>query len=85
MKSDSLNRLAWQRLKQNKLSFSALCYIVVIVFISVFAVIISPDSSPYANQMNIELAAQKPFTKVLFLEIPKKETELISTTSLSPH
>lgn len=74
MKSDSLNRLAWQRLKKNKLSFYALCYIIVVVFISVFAVVISPDSSPNANQMHIELATKKPFSKVLFLEIPKKET-----------
>ena len=77
MKSDSLNRLAWQRLKKNKLSFFALCYIILAVFISVFAVFISPDSSPNANQMHIELATQKPFTKVLFLEIPKKENASI--------
>ena len=73
MKSESLNRLAWQKLKKNKLSFFALCYIVLAVLIGVFAVVISPDNSPNANQMHIELATQKPFTKILFLEIPKNE------------
>ena len=73
MRSESLNILAWQRLKRNKLSFFALYYIVIAVFIALFAVVISPDSSPNANSMYIELAVQKPFTKVLFLEIPKNE------------
>ena len=73
MKSESLNKLAWQKLKQNKLSFFALCYIVLAVLMGVFAVVISPDSSPNANEMHIELATQKPFTKILFLEIPKNE------------
>lgn len=78
MKSDSLNRLAWQRLKKDRLSFFALCYIVLVVFISFFAVLISPDSTPNANQMHIELATLKPFTKVVFLKIPKKENDSTS-------
>ena len=73
MKSESLNKLAWQKLKQNKLSFFALCYIVLAVLTGLFAVIISPDSSPDANEMHIELATQKLFAKVTFLEIPKNE------------
>ena len=73
MKSASLNRLAWQKLKKNRLSFFALCYILLVVLIALFAVVISPDSSPNANEMHIELAAQKPLTKILFLEIPKNK------------
>ena len=71
MASESLNRLAWTRLKENKLSFFAFCYIILAIFIGFFAVFISPDSSPNANEMHIELATKKPLTKVLFLEIPK--------------
>ncbi|MEC9209343.1 MAG: ABC transporter permease [Bacteroidota bacterium] len=78
MKSASLNKLAWQKLKNNKLSFFSLCYIVLVVLIGVFAVVISPDRSPNANEMHIELAAQKPFTKVLFLETPKSGNSDIS-------
>ena len=73
MKSESLNKLGWQKLKQNKLSFFALCYIVLVVLIGVFAVIISPDSSPDANEMHIELATQKLFAEATFLEMPKNE------------
>tara|TARA_B100001250_G_C19728812_1_gene757402 strand:- start:226 stop:1278 length:1053 start_codon:yes stop_codon:yes gene_type:complete len=74
MKSESLNNLAWEKLKKNKLSFFALCYIVLAIFIGLFAVVISPDSSPNANEMHIELATEKPFTKVLFLEISKNSS-----------
>ena len=73
MKNTSLNTLAWQKLKQNKVAFLALIFIVFCVFIGVFAVILSPDDSPMANQMHIELATKKPLTKITFLEIPKQE------------
>ena len=72
MKSQSLNRIAWDKFRKNKFSLFALYYILILVLISIFAVIISPDSSPNANEMHIELATQKPFTKVLFLEFPTK-------------
>ena len=73
MQNTSLNILAWQKLKQNKLAFFALVFIVACVFVGIFAVILSPDDSPMANQMNIELATTKPFTKITFLETPKQE------------
>ncbi len=73
MKPTSLNTLAWKKLKQNKLAFSALSFIVLCVFIGIFAVALSPDDSPMANQMHIELATKKPLTKITFLEIPKQE------------
>ena len=71
MNSVSLNRLAWQKFKKNKLSFFALSYIFLLLLLAIFAVVISPDSTPNANTMHIELTTQKPLTKVLFLEIPK--------------
>ena len=73
MRPTSLNILAWQKLKQNKLAFSALIFIILCVFIGIFAVVLSPDNSPMANQMHIELATKKPLTKITFLEIPKQE------------
>ena len=69
MQNTSLNTLAWQKLKQNRLAFSALIFIVFCVFIGIFAVVLSPDDSPMANQMHIELATKKPLTKITFLEI----------------
>lgn len=80
MKSESLNKMAWYRLKNNKLSFFALCYIFLVIFIAVFSVSISPDRSRNANEMHIELATQKPLKKVSFLEIP--ETHFIEAKFL---
>ena len=77
MKTASLNILAWQKLKADKMSFSALLFIVLCVFVGVFAVPFSPDKSPMANQMHIELATLKPFTKVAFLEIPKEDVNQV--------
>ena len=72
MKPTSLNILAWQKLKQNRLAFYALVFIVLCIFIGIFSVVLSPDDSPMANQMHIELETKKPLTEVTFLEIPKE-------------
>lgn len=69
MESKSLNILAWQKFKKDKLSFLALCYILLLFLLGLFASIISPDNSTNANEMHIDLATKKPFKKVLFLEI----------------
>ena len=75
MKPASLNSLAWQKLKSNKMSFSALLFVVICLFVGILAIPISPDKTPMANQMHIELATLKPFTKVTFLEIPKENVK----------
>jgi len=78
MKANSLNILAWKKLRKDKLSFSALVFIFLCVLMGIFAVVLSPDSSPMANEMHIELATQKPFTKILFLEIHKQDIKQVS-------
>jgi peptide/nickel transport system permease protein len=78
MKANSLNILAWKKLRKDKLSFLALVFIFLCVLLGVFAVVLSPDSSPMANEMHIELATQKPLTKILFLEIPKQDVKQVS-------
>ena len=78
MKANSLNILAWKKLRKDKLSFSALIFIFSCVLLGVFAVVLSPDSSPMANEMHIELATQKPLTEILFLEIPKEDVKHVS-------
>ena len=78
MKEDSLNILAWKKLKQDSLSFFSLSFIVLIILIGLFAVIISPDNSKFANEMHIELATKKPLFKVLFLETPKNNIDNVN-------
>ena len=78
MQTASLNKLAWKKLKQNKLSFSSLVFMVFCVVLGIFSVVISPDKTPMANEMHIELATLKPLTKVQFLHIPKVDIPKIS-------
>ena len=59
------------------MSFSALLFIVLCLFVGVFAVVLSPDKTPMATEMHIELATLKPFTKVAFLEIPKEDVNQV--------
>ena len=78
MKSKSLHKLDWIKLRQNKLAFFSFCYILLAIFIAIFVVLISPDSTPNANEMHVELANSKPLTKVVFLEIPRESQQEIS-------
>ncbi len=75
MNNTSLNKLALKKLKKDELAFSSLIFIFCCVLIAVFATIISPDGSKNANEMHIELATNKPLTKIIFLELPKQITE----------
>ncbi len=75
MNNKSLNKLAWKKLRKDKLAFSSLIYIFCCVLIAIFATIISPDGSKYANEMHIELATNKPLTKIIFLETPNQPTK----------
>lgn len=78
MNNRSLNKLAWQKLRKDKLAFSSLIYIFCCVLIAIFATIISPDGSKHANEMHIELANKKPLTKIIFLEPTYQIAEEIS-------
>jgi len=51
---------------------TALCVILLTVVIAVFAYPLSPDSTPLANNMTVELSAQKAGYKQTFLLIPKQ-------------
>jgi ABC-type dipeptide/oligopeptide/nickel transport system permease subunit len=62
----------WKRLLRNK---GALCGALIIIacsFMAVFAYFISPDSSPDANRIIVEIGGQKPGYSQQFLKLPKK-------------
>ena len=73
MKLNSLNNLAWRRFKKNKVSLWSLYYIFFMVIVSIFAVVISPDSSKNANEMNLNLAIKKPLSSVTFLNFHNQD------------
>lgn len=72
MKYSKLDNIAWDKLIKNKLYLFSLLFIIFCFLISVFAPILSPDKTPMANDMNIELAVLDPLTEVMFMCIPKE-------------
>ncbi len=68
--SYSLKQLALQKFKKNFLGVFSLCFIVLIGFVSIFAYVIAPDNSKYANQMHLSIHSKKPGFNVDMLVIP---------------
>lgn len=50
--------------------------IVLTCLVAVFAYVLAPDHTPYANRMIIELGARKPGFKISLLAVPKQRTLL---------
>lgn len=73
IESASLSKIAWKRFLKNKLSFSALLLVIVFIICSIFAYIITPDSTPFANEQFLELATKKPGFSINMLKIKKNE------------
>ncbi|MEE2931347.1 MAG: ABC transporter permease [Bacteroidota bacterium] len=69
MKKNSLNSIAWQRFKKDKVSFVSFVFILCVIFLSVFAYMFINDKTPMTNQMHIELSTLPPKTTVEFLQI----------------
>ena len=69
-KSNSLKQLALQKFKKNFWGVFSFYFILFIGLISVFAYVIAPDDSQYANQMHLSIHSKKPGFKVTMLTIP---------------
>ena len=73
MTVDPVQRNAWRRLKRNKVAFGGLIVIILFTLMAVFAYFISPDSSPNANRMIVEIGGRKPGFTQQFLKLPKAQ------------
>lgn len=73
--SSSLTSLAWKRYRRNKLGMSALILICLSVIISISGYLITPDSTPFANNQNLELATKKMGFSVKILNIKNNKPE----------
>ena len=71
--SESLSIQTWRRFKQNKLAMFGLFLIIIATSISIFGFLITPDSSPYANDQKPELHIKKPGFKAKMLSVRKNE------------
>lgn len=71
--SESLSIQTWRRFKRNRLAMFGLFLIVVASTISILGFLITPDSSPYANDQKPELHIKKPGFKAQMLLARKNE------------
>jgi peptide/nickel transport system permease protein len=82
-KSQSLTQLAWKRLLKDKLSVIGLIIIAFASLISLFGYLITPDSTPDANDQKSELLIRKPGFSCNLLKtrknLPKTETGFFTT------
>lgn len=68
-KSVSLSELTWQRFKKERQGMISLGYILLMVIIAVLGYLITPDSTPYCNHQQLEIALQKPGFQVQLLQV----------------
>lgn len=71
--SHSLTYFAWQRFKKNKLAMFGLIVIALCMLVAVLGYLITPDSTPDANDQVLELSKKPPGFKVQMLQICKNE------------
>jgi peptide/nickel transport system permease protein len=70
--NQSLTGLALQKFKKNFWGVFSFWFIVCIGLISVFAYLIAPDNSQYANQMHLSIHSKSPGFKIKMLMIPSE-------------
>lgn len=71
--SESLSVQTWRRFKRNKLAMFGLFLIIASSSISILGFLITPDSSPFANDQKPELHIKKPGFKAQMLLAKKNE------------
>ncbi|MGY0391715.1 ABC transporter permease [Bizionia sp. KMM 8389] len=71
--SSSLSQLALQKFKKDFWGVFSLIFIVCIGLVSVFAYVLAPDSSEYANQMHLTIHSKRPGFTVQMLTIPQED------------
>lgn len=69
----SFGRQAWKRLQRKKGAMAAILLIVMAVIVSLFAYLLAPDGTPYANRMMLETGGQHPGFRMQVLALQKEQ------------
>lgn len=67
----------WKRFKRNRLALGGLIFILLLVIIGVLGYLITPDKTPYANTMRLQLNNKKPGRTFDFLIISKNKVKQV--------
>ncbi|RYG19816.1 MAG: ABC transporter permease [Chitinophagaceae bacterium] len=69
MNTNSPSKKIWKKFKRNRLAFGGLIFILILMLMGVLGYLITPDQTPYANTMHLQLSNKKPFRSFDFLII----------------
>ena len=67
--SVSLSALTWKRFRKQWEGMVSLGFILLVIIISILGYLITPDSTPYCNHQQLEIALRKPGFSVQLLQI----------------
>jgi peptide/nickel transport system permease protein len=73
--TQSLTAIALQKFKKNFWGVFSFWFIILLIFVSVFAYVLAPDHSENANQMHLSIHSKSPGFAVQMLSIPLQEKE----------
>jgi len=62
----------WKRFKKNKMAFGGLLFILLLALMGILGYLITPDQTPMANTMHLQLSNKKPGRSFDFLIVSKK-------------
>lgn len=65
-------RIAIRRLLADRLAVASISFIAFVALVAILGYLITPDSTPFANNQHLQLATLKPGTKVKFLLVRKQ-------------
>jgi peptide/nickel transport system permease protein len=74
--SKTFQAAAWRRLRRNKGAMFGLLVIILAVLVAIFAYFISPDPSPAANRIILEIGGEKPGFQQSFIRVRKDKNVL---------
>ena len=67
----SPSKKIWKKFKKNKLAFSGMLFIALMVIMGILGYLITPDQTPNANTMHLQLSNKKPGRSFEFLIISR--------------
>jgi len=68
----------WKRFKQNKMAFGGLLFILLLAVMGILGYLITPDQTPMANTMHLQLSNKKPGRTFDFLIISRKKVKKVN-------
>jgi peptide/nickel transport system permease protein len=70
----------WKIFKRNKIAVGGLVFIILTILVAILGYLIMPDSTPFANNMTIQLSIKKPGSEFMMLRLRK--TEPVDTVNI---